>query len=101
MPYFKIVFSPAFYEVTDHSPPLLQPMPLLQPGGVCKQNQKGTGKEKMELDCTEKSPNVYNIRLNVPADKRFSQGLAFLYAKRKYGWTIWQKDIFLPPVEGM
>ena len=76
-------------------------MPLIQPGGTCAQNRKWIAEENLERDCTEKSPNVYNIRLNVPADKNFSQGLALLEANRKYGWTIWKSLVFLPKVIGM
>ena len=85
----------------NHSLPLLQPMPLIQPGGTCTQKRKWSSKKKIESDCTEKSPELYYLRLNVLADKNFSLGLALLEANRKYGWTIWKKDVFLPKVIGM
>ena len=87
--------------MTDHSPPLLQPIPLVQPGGTCKRNQKGTGEVEYELDCIESSPNVYNVRLDVLADKKYSLGYTYPEANRKHGWTVLETFELLPLMIGM
>ena len=71
--FFSIYFASSF-DRFDHSPPILQAMPLLTPDGNCTQYNTGHA----SITCLKWKEDLYQLIVVGRADLRFSKGTGYV-----------------------